>query len=88
VRTAADQGDSGSHFILGVMYATGQGVPQDDVEAHKWSNLVASRATSDDQKLFAKIRDVLAKQMTAAQLAEAQRRASEWLAAFEQRGGQ
>ena len=39
MRTAADQWDSGSHFILGVAYANGQGIPQNFVEAHKWYNL-------------------------------------------------
>ena len=48
MRATANQGNSGSHFIRGVMYDQGQGVPQDYVEAHKWINLAASRVTGDD----------------------------------------
>jgi hypothetical protein len=60
-------------------------VPQDYVEAHKWCNLAAARASAEIQKACADARDALAKQMTPQQLAEAQKRASEWLAAFEKR---
>ena len=67
------------------MYESGSGVLQDLVEAYKWVNLAASRATGDDQKLFAKRRDALAKQMTSAQIVEARRRWKEWYAAFDAR---
>ena len=82
-RQRADQGDADSQYNLGFMYNAGEGVPQDFVEAHKWVNLAASRATGDTQKQYAEIRGALAKQMTPAQLAEAQKRAAEWQAAFE-----
>ncbi len=84
-RQRADQGDADSQYNLGFMYNAGEGVPQDFVEAHKWVNLAASRATGDTQKQYAEIRDALAKQMTPAQLAEAQRLAREWQVAFEKR---
>ncbi len=84
-RKAADQGFAAAQFNLGGMYATGKGMPQDYVEAHKWQNLAASRVTGDEQKEYAEARDALAKQMTPAQLAEAQRLAREWQAAFEKR---
>jgi hypothetical protein len=67
------------------MYGNGQGVPQDDVEAHKWCNLAASRSTYADQKRRAEARDALAKLMTPAQLAEAQTLAHEWQAACDAR---
>ncbi|MEY4635371.1 MAG: hypothetical protein RJA55_1169, partial [Acidobacteriota bacterium] len=86
-RKAADQGDADSQYNLGVMYRNGQGVPQDYVESHKWRNLAASRASAENQKRYAEGRDAVATQMTPAQLAEAQQRASAWLAAFEKRGG-
>ena len=35
-RLAADQGIAPAQVILGVMYAKGQGVPQDYSEAVKW----------------------------------------------------
>ncbi len=55
------------------------------MEAHKWRILAASRATGDEQNKYAEARNALAKQITPAQLAEAQRLAREWQAAFEQR---
>ena len=77
VRARAEQGDASAQFNLGVMYARGRGVPQDYVQAHKWVNLAASRATSDDRK-STKTRDAIAAQMTPEQVAEAQRLAREW----------
>ena len=59
--------------------------PEDYVEAHKWYNLAASRVTGDTQKEYAETLDALAKEMAPAQLAEAQRLAREWQAAFEKR---
>ena len=66
-------------------YNPGSGIPKDSVEAHKWMSLAAARATGDNQKRFADARDSLAKVMTPEQIAEAQKRASEWTAAFEKR---
>ncbi len=82
-RKAADQGYALAQYNLGYMYGNGEGVPQDYVEAHKWRNIAASRVTGDQQKEYAATRDSLAKQMTPAQLAEAQQLAREWQAAFE-----
>jgi TPR repeat protein len=86
-RAAADQGVAGAQFYLGNAYYNGRGVPQDYVEAHKWRNLAASRADVEDQKTFAERRDEVAKEMPLQQVAEAQKLAREWQAAFEQRGG-
>ena len=36
VRQAAERGDATAQFNLGVMYANGEGVPQDDAEAVQW----------------------------------------------------
>lgn len=78
-RKSAEQGDAAGQWFLGVMYAKGQGVPQDYVEAHKWYNLAASRSTDktirDDATGY---RDKIAAKVTPAQIAEAQKRASEW----------
>ena len=52
-----------------------------------WFNLATARATGEIQKRAAMNRDALAQLMTPAQLAEAQKLAREWLAAFEKRGG-
>ena len=84
-RQAADQGHAAAQASLGVMYDLGQGVPQDYVEAHKWLSLAASSLTGDTQKGYAEYRNATAKLMTPAQLAEAQKRAADWHAAFEKR---
>ena len=82
-RKAAEQGHADAQYNLGSMYGRGQGVPQEYVEAHKWRNLAAARASAKNQKEYAETRDALAKLMTPQQIAEAQKRASDWLAAFE-----
>jgi TPR repeat protein len=77
-RQAANQEDATAQSLLGAMYIFGTGVPKDYVEAHMWLGLAASRARGDDQKKFADARESLARLMTAAQIAEAQRLARDW----------
>ena len=74
LRKAAEQGVAGGQLFLGMMYYEGDGVPQDFVLAHMWLNLAAAQGESNAKKL----RDLLAKKMTPAQIAEAQRLAREW----------
>jgi TPR repeat protein len=73
-RKAAEQGMAEAQYNLGLMYARGMGVSQDYLEAHKWLNLAASRGT----KRAIKDREIVAKKMTPAQIAEARRLAHEW----------
>ena len=73
-RLAADQGYANAQYNLGLIYYTGQGVPQNHVQAHKWFNLAGAGGDEDGRKN----RDIVAKVMTPAQIAEAQRLASEW----------
>jgi uncharacterized protein len=62
-------------FELGVIYSAGiQGKP-DLVEAHKWFNLSAIRGNS----AAASYRQELAREMSATDVAAAQRAAREWL---------
>ena len=61
---------------LGGMYARGQGFLQDNVIARMWFNLAASKGNEG----AVESRDLIAKQMTAASIEEAQRLASECLA--------
>jgi len=84
-RKSAEQGDSGAQHFLGGVYRNGQGVPQDYVESHQWLNLAASRASVEEVTQYTGYRDALAAVMTPQQIAEAQQRATAWLAAFEQR---
>ncbi len=67
------------------MYDDGQGVPQDYVQAHMWFNLSAAGPPDEYRDDAARNRDRVAKFMTPAQIAEAQRLAREWMAAFEKR---
>jgi len=70
----AHQDDPDAQYMLGRMYARGQGVVQDYVQAHKWFNLAASRGHRDAPRA----RDDIAQRMTPNQIAEAQRLAREW----------
>ncbi len=73
-RKAANQGDAAAQYYLGVIYDKGYGVPQDYVQAHKWYNL----AEAQGRTAAAWNRGRVAKLMTPAQIAEAQRRAAKW----------
>ncbi len=77
-REAAGQGEALAQYGLGSMYERGRGVPQDYLQAHMWMNLAASHTNGDNQKLYADARDNVARKMTPAQIAEAQRFAREW----------
>jgi TPR repeat protein len=68
-RLAADQGHALAQNNLGLMYANGRGVPKDTVLAYRWLNLAAAQGQAD----AAKNRDRVAKTMTPAQIADAQR---------------
>ena len=75
---AAADGDLSAYFDLGVAYSTGShGIDCDLIEAHKWFNLAAVGGY-DEAKMC---RADIAEEMTAREIAEAQRRAREWLAA-------
>lgn len=77
-RLAAEQGNTSGQRHLGGMYEKGHGVPQDYVLAHVWANLAAANSTDGDvQKKAIWLRDLLAKEMTANQIADAQERARE-----------
>lgn len=75
---AAAQGDSHAFFDLGVAFSTGSyGADCDLVEAHKWFNLAAVAGHDD----AARARADVAEEMSARDIAEAQRRAREWMRA-------
>ena len=78
LRLAAEQGQVSAQGHLAAMYGTGQGVPQDYVQSHKWLNLAASRSADEEREEYVKVRDLIAKDLTPEQIAEAQRLAREW----------
>ncbi len=71
---AAEQGRASAQHNLGVMYENGQGVPHDYAQAHMWFSLAGAQG----DKQAAKQRDIVAKRMTPAQIAEAQKLVREW----------
>ena len=75
-------GNANALFELGVAYSTGSGgVEVDMVEAHKWFNLAAVNGHDEAMQCRAEISD----EMTAREIAEAQRQARAWLQMTERR---
>ena len=62
-------------YELGMMYAAGRTVPADLVSAHKWFHLAAMRGNPEANRL----RREIAGEMSAAEIAAAQRAARDWL---------
>ena len=79
---AASQGDTSAYYDLGVAFSTGShGVACDLIEAHKWFNLAAAKGHEEASWCRADVSD----EMTAREIAEAQRRARQWLISTERR---
>ena len=73
----AAAGDPDALYELGIAYSTGtHGLEVDLIEAHKWFNLAALNGSELGQSCRAEI----AEEMTAREIAEAQRQARAWLA--------
>ncbi len=78
----AARGSASALFDLGVAYSTGSGgVEVNLVEAHKWFNLAAVGGHEEAMYCRAEISD----EMTAREIAEAQRQARAWLQMTERR---
>ncbi len=73
-RRAAEQDYTDAQHNLGAMYGSGQGVKRDYVQAYKWLNICAAKG-NDGCKTQ---RDLIAKKLKAAQLADGQRLATEF----------
>ena len=74
----AERGNVDALFDLGIAYSTGRGgIAVDLIEAHKWFNLAALSGCTRGQECRAEI----ALEMTAREIAEAQRQARAWLSA-------
>ena len=80
--TEAARGDAGACYELGIAYSSGSGgVDVDLVQAHKWFNLAAVSGNEHAQSCRAEIAD----EMSAREIAEAQRQARAWLGAMQPR---
>jgi TPR repeat protein len=74
----AAAGDVRALYDLGIAYSSGSdGVDVDLIQAHKWFNLAAVSGNERAQECRAEIAD----DMTAREIAEAQRQARAWLGA-------
>ena len=74
-RLAAEQGSASAQYNLGLMHYKGKGVATDNVQAHLWWALAAAKGHENAREN----RDIVAKQMTPADISESQRLAREWL---------
>ncbi len=74
MRPLAEHGNANAQYNLGVFYYNGLGVPQDKVSAYMWFSLAAAQGREG----AAVFRDLIARGMTHAQIAEAQKLAREW----------
>ena len=50
IRLAAEQGDADAQYNLGTMYATGQGLSQNNAEAARWYRLAAEQGDANAQR--------------------------------------
>jgi len=81
-RKAADQGDSVAEYLLGILYYAGHGVPQNDGESYFWIRVAsAGKVEGKKPEDIAAQLDAIATHLTAADLAQQQKRAREWLTA-------
>ena len=69
-RPLAERGNSAAQSNLGVLYATGRGVPKNHVLAHMWFSIANAKTN----------RDFVAAMMTPRQIAEARRLSRKWKA--------
>ncbi len=82
----AERDNTTAQLNLGLMYAKGEGVPQDFVQAHMWFNIAAARTLYRvfnggwEDTLARTRRDEIAKRMTPADISKAQSLAREWWA--------
>jgi TPR repeat protein len=79
-RLAADRGYPEAQYNLGVFSASGEAWEADNVSAYMWFSLAAASFPASDTRRNTAVtsRDVVAKQMTRDQIAEAQKRTREW----------
>ncbi|MGQ0534404.1 MAG: sel1 repeat family protein [Caulobacteraceae bacterium] len=67
------QSDGDNLYKLGLIYSTGQGV--DLVQAHMWFNLAAARGSEAAKECRRELADMMSRDA----VAQAQKRAREWL---------
>ena len=73
LKAKAAAGNATAQSNLGFMYANGESVPEDYVQAYKWYNLAAASADTSAAARARRNKDRVAAKMTKEQIAEAQR---------------
>lgn len=74
--------DADALYELGIAYSSGAGgIDVDLIEAHKWLNLAALSGSIEAQEMRAEISE----EMTAREIAEAQKKARAWLVLTQRR---
>ncbi len=74
--TMGHQAVAGDVFVqMGINHSIGRGAPADLVAAHMWFNLAAAQGNPE----AARYRQEVSREMSAAEIAEAQRQAREWM---------
>jgi TPR repeat protein len=77
LKSAAANNVYGAQRLLALLYAQGQGVPQDASLAYFWANLAASLNADDDD--YGKLRDSLGEKLAATELTKVQGQCRTWL---------
>jgi hypothetical protein len=65
-------------YNLGVLYARGQGVVQDEIEAFKWLELAADMGIGEDHDRALRVRTLLAERLTPVEVSWAAGRVEDW----------
>ena len=81
-KRAANNGDVRAQTALSDIYLSGRGVPRDYVRAYTWANIAAGLQGDGHKRL-----EVIRSRMTAAEIADAERRTSIWREYASRRAG-
>ena len=73
--TFAERGNVDAQYNLGLMYSSGEGVPEDNMSAYMWYNIASS--LGDEVAEYNK--GGVAEEMTSSQIAEAEERSQQCL---------
>ena len=74
----AELGNSASMYNLGVLYALGRGVVQDEIEAFKWLDLAADTGVGEERDRALRARTLLAERLTPVEVLWAEGRVGDW----------
>lgn len=78
-RKSAEQGNFYAQASLGILYHSGKGLPQDNVQSEMWLSIAADRSIPGDRETIVEMRDSVAAHLTRQQVSEARRLAHEWI---------